>query len=432
MRNKFFNYCMLFSAISIGSYAKDMDTYVVKKNDTLGKIAKKLGVSVDKLMEENSIENPNLIYPNMKLKINKIMESKDIDIYIVKKNDTLSKIAKKFNVDIEDILNLNNIKNPNLIYPNMKLKIKGKDEGVERKYYTVEKNDTLYDIAQRYKVTINEIQEKNNLEDINHIYPGQVLEIPNTQRVLKVEVSPKSYLEIYYKGEIVGYKTSDEQSIIDVKGDTIQLGEKLDLKLYTDEGNIEEKTIEVSEEKITFVTFIDKNSNKELDIEDELITDGYFKVNNEEIKISSTGQTEIPNIELGKTYEILINSKEKNIVNKSFKMSIDKQEVFIPIEENLFSIKGKVIITEKALFRKDSDIYKNLLLRLKDTNGEEILLIPIDIEGNFLIDELPRGEYLYDMEEIGKNKIEKLVKNKKLIIDKNEVTINLRLKGGLF
>lgn len=432
MRNKFFNYCMLFSAISIGSYAKNMDTYVVKKNDTLGKIAKKLGVSVDKLMEENSIENPNLIYPNMKLKINKIVESKDIDIYIVKKNDTLSKISKKFNVDIEDILNLNNIKNPNLIYPNMKLKIKGKDEGVERKYYTVEKNDTLYDIAQRYKVTINEIQEKNNLEDINHIYPGQVLEIPKTQRVLKVEVSPKSYLEIYYKGEIVGYKTSDEQSIIDVKGDTIQLGEKLDLKLYTDEGNIEEKTIEVSEEKITFVTFIDKNSNKELDIEDELITDGYFKVNNEEIKISSTGQNEIPNIELGKTYEILINSKEKNIVNKSFKMSIDKQEVFIPIEENLFSIKGKVIITEKALFRKDSDIYKNLLLRLKDTNGEEILLIPIDIEGNFLIDELPRGEYLYDMEEIGKNKIEKLVKNKKLIIDKNEVTINLRLKGGLF
>lgn len=73
-----------------------------------------------------------------------------------------------------------------------------------------------------------------------------------------------------------------------------------------------------------------------------------------------------------------------------------------------------------------------MLLRLKDTNGEEILLIPIDIEGNFLIDELPRGEYLYDMEEIGKNKIEKLVKNKKLIIDKNEVTINLRLKGGLF
>lgn len=432
MRNKFFNYCMLFSAISIGSYAKDMDIYVVKKNDTLGKIAKKLGVSVDKLMEENSIENPNLIYPNMKLKINKIVESKDIDIYIVKKNDTLSKIAKKFNVDIEDILNLNNIKNPNLIYPNMKLKIKGKDEGVERKYYTVEKNDTLYDIAQRYKVTINEIQEKNNLEDINHIYPGQVLEIPNTQRVLKVEVSPKSYLEIYYKGEIVGYKTSDEQSIIDVKGDTIQLGEKLDLKLYTDEGNIEEKTIEVSEEKITFVTFIDKNSNKELDIEDELITDGYLKVDNKEIKISSTGQTEIPNIELGKTYEILINSKEKNIVNKSFKMSIDKQEVFIPIEENLFSIKGKVIITEKALFRKDSDIYKNLLLRLKDTNGEEILLIPIDIEGNFLIDELPRGEYLYDMEEIGKNKIEKLAKNKKLIIDKNEVTINLRLKGGLF
>lgn len=426
---------MLFSAISMGSYAKDIETYVVQKNDTLGKIAKRLGVSVESLMAENNIKNPNLIYPNMELKVTREeKETKEIDtdIYVVQKNDSISKIAKKFGVEIEDILTLNNIKNPNLIYPNMKLKIRGEKEQGEKSYYTVQKNDNLYEIAKKFKVTTDEIKEANNLEDVNLIYSGQVLEIPNTQRVLKVEVSPKSYLEIYYKGEIVGYKMADEQSIIDIKGDTIQLGEEIDLKLYNDEGEIEEKKVEVSEEKITFVTFIDKNSNTELDIEDELITDGYFTINNEEIKISSTGQTEIPNVELGKTYEITINSKEKNIVNKSFKMVVDESEMYIPIGENIFSIKGKVNITDKAFFRKSSDIYKSLLLRLKDEKGEEIMLVPIDSEGNFFIDELPRGKYLYDVEEIGKNRIESLEKNKEIVIDREEITITLKLKGGLF
>lgn len=437
MKNKIFNYCMLFSAISMGSYAKDIETYVVKKNDTLGKIAKRLGVSVDSLMKENNIENPNLIYPAMELKVpreEKIEESLDnlTEEYIVKKNDSLSKIAKKFNIEVEDILTLNNIKNPNLIYPNMRLKIRGEQEKVEKNYYTIKENDNLYEIAKKFNVTVNELKEINEIEDINLIYSGQVLEIPNTQRVLKVEVSPKSYLEIYYKGEIVGYKMSEEQSVIDIKGDTIKLGEKLDLKLYNDEGEIEEKRVEVTEEKITFVTFIDKNSNDELDIEDELITDGYFTINDEKIKISPTGQTEIPNVEVGKTYEIIINSKDKNIVNKSFKMVVDENEMYIPLDENLFSIKGKVVLSEKAIFRKSSDIYESLLLRLKNQSGEEVMLIPIDKEGKFYIDELPRGEYLYDVEEIGKNRIEQLIKNKKITLDRDEIIINLKLKGGLF
>lgn len=44
-------------------------------------------------------------------------------VYIVKSGDTLSAIAKRFNTTVQSLVNKNNIKNPNLIFPGQKLKI---------------------------------------------------------------------------------------------------------------------------------------------------------------------------------------------------------------------------------------------------------------------------------------------------------------------
>ena len=99
--------------------------YIVKKGDTLSGIAKKYNTTYQKLAKDNNIENPNLIYPNQKLKIftNVSQETNEI-IYIVKSGDTLSAIAQKYNTTYQKIAKDNNISNPNLIYPNQKLVIK--------------------------------------------------------------------------------------------------------------------------------------------------------------------------------------------------------------------------------------------------------------------------------------------------------------------
>lgn len=99
--------------------------YIVKSGDTLSAIAKKYNTTYQKIAQDNNIENPNLIYPNQKLKIytNVSQETKEI-IYIVKSGDTLSEIARKFNTTYQKIAKDNNISNPNLIYPNQKLVIK--------------------------------------------------------------------------------------------------------------------------------------------------------------------------------------------------------------------------------------------------------------------------------------------------------------------
>ena len=105
--------------------SKNYIEYIVKSGDTLSAIANKYNTTYQKIAEDNNIENPNLIYPNQKLKIytNDSQETNET-IYIVKSGDTLSAIAQKYNTTYQKIAEDNNIENPNLIYPNQKLVIK--------------------------------------------------------------------------------------------------------------------------------------------------------------------------------------------------------------------------------------------------------------------------------------------------------------------
>ena len=99
--------------------------YIVKSGDTLSSIAQKYNTTYQKIAKDNNISNPNLIYPNQKLKIyTNVSQKTNETIYIVKSGDTLSEIAQKFNTTYQKIAKDNNISNPNLIYPNQKLVIK--------------------------------------------------------------------------------------------------------------------------------------------------------------------------------------------------------------------------------------------------------------------------------------------------------------------
>lgn len=95
--------------------------------------------------------------------------------YIVIKGDTLSKIASKYNTTISELIRINNINNPNIIYENQLIKVPVKSS--DNITYTVQKGDTLSNIAIKYNTSVDSIVKLNSIADKNKIYVGQVLKI---------------------------------------------------------------------------------------------------------------------------------------------------------------------------------------------------------------------------------------------------------------
>ena len=74
------------------------------------------------------LTNAGYDYKTVQTRVNQLYYAMNCTFitYIVKKGDTLSKIAHKYGVTVDSIVQLNNIKNPNVIYPGDKLYIKTK------------------------------------------------------------------------------------------------------------------------------------------------------------------------------------------------------------------------------------------------------------------------------------------------------------------
>lgn len=102
--------------------------------------------------------------------------------YVVQSGNTLSGIAIKFGTSVSSLVKLNNIKNPNLIYIGQVLIIPtntGEINDLNHVLYTVKPGDTLSGIAERYGESISELVELNEIKNPNLIYVGEILRISN-------------------------------------------------------------------------------------------------------------------------------------------------------------------------------------------------------------------------------------------------------------
>ncbi|MDG3075997.1 glycoside hydrolase family 25 protein [Bacillus halotolerans] len=99
--------------------------------------------------------------------------------YTVKKGDTLSGIACKYNTTVKDIQSLNNIKDANKIYVGQKLKVSGNASRPSDKnqYYTIKSGDTLSEISKRFNISIKSLLSWNHLKNANKIYAGQKIRV---------------------------------------------------------------------------------------------------------------------------------------------------------------------------------------------------------------------------------------------------------------
>lgn len=93
--------------------------------------------------------------------------------YVVKKGDTLEKIADKLDTSVAALKKGNRLKG-NAIQPGDVLK----GPPVTKKAYVVSRGDTVYSIAQRFHVSVEELRDENDLSAKVHIRPGQKIRLP--------------------------------------------------------------------------------------------------------------------------------------------------------------------------------------------------------------------------------------------------------------
>lgn len=151
------------------------NTYTVQSGDTLWSIANRYNVSVDDIMNANNLGTTFLQVGQVLTIPNSTIDdpqSDDDQTYTVKAGDTLWSIAKKYNISVEELKRINNLTS-NMLSIGQKLLLP--DSGY--KVYTVKKGDSLWKISRDYNVNLDDLINLNNLES-DTLQIGQKLLIP--------------------------------------------------------------------------------------------------------------------------------------------------------------------------------------------------------------------------------------------------------------
>ena len=165
--NKLVAATAIVSTVGVGlAQIADADTYTVKKGDTLWNIAINNGTTVDQLMQDNNLTS-SLIFPGDKLTYNttvaQVAQAKKEGYYTVVLGDTLGKISNRFGVTVDQLVKLNNIDNPNLIYVGTVLKVSETaapkaEVTVAKVEETVAKAAVVENTAEKTVVKVNPVQ----------------------------------------------------------------------------------------------------------------------------------------------------------------------------------------------------------------------------------------------------------------------------------
>ena len=216
--------------ISNGKY------YVVKKGDTLWTIAKNNNLTVQKLKDLNNLTTNNLnIGDTLIIKEPNTSETTEANnIYTVVKGDTLYSIAQKNNTTVNEIKRLNNL-NSNTLSIGQKLIIKESPDNIvdNNNYYTVKKGDTLYSIANNYKVKVDDIKKINNKLN-NNLNIGEILVIPSnttSENINTTTYTVKYGDTLYSIAKKYNTSVSDIKNLNNLSTNILSIGQRLILPI---------------------------------------------------------------------------------------------------------------------------------------------------------------------------------------------------------
>ncbi len=126
-------------------------------------------------------------------------------VHVVKRGDTLSGIAAMYRVALAELRSVNNNISPRRLIVGSRLRIPGKGEPFagEEKQYRVRRGDTLYEIAKRENVSLNDLREWNDLDRNGNLRIGQELIVGKDESKSAAPAGTKSTHKVA-RGESAG------------------------------------------------------------------------------------------------------------------------------------------------------------------------------------------------------------------------------------
>ncbi len=155
--------------------------YTVKKGDTLSSIARKFDTEASVIAGFNGITDPDRIQEGQILRIPLAdAENEEYMSYTIQKGDTLFSLSRMFNTDVNVLSRLNGIPDPDQIEAGRTIRIPMTSAPESIRIYIVSDGDTLYDIGKRYGYGIDELAAYNDITDPDKIFIGQVIRFPSS------------------------------------------------------------------------------------------------------------------------------------------------------------------------------------------------------------------------------------------------------------
>jgi membrane-bound lytic murein transglycosylase D len=183
----------------------------IRNGDTLGSIANRYRTDVNTIKEINKLKSSNiragrtLIIPVSQQSLDKYTLSQDARAfsnltrsgdgqsftYTIKRGDTLWDISQSYRVTVEQLYAWNGLNKNSILTPGKKLTLWSNKEAevipvvantaTQEKQqhitYTVKEGDSLWQIARRYGVSVDELQKWNGLNKRSTLRPGQSIDI---------------------------------------------------------------------------------------------------------------------------------------------------------------------------------------------------------------------------------------------------------------
>lgn len=153
--------------------------------------------------------------------------------YTVQRGDSLWSIAKKFGVTVNELKDANNLSSNTLSIGQL-LKIPTQEQEITTSdTYIVKSGDSLYSIAQKYNTTVDELKKLNNLTS-NLLSIGQSLKIPTKSENNYIEYTVKKGDNLYSISRNYGLTQSELMDYNNLTSNLLSIGQILKIPVSKD------------------------------------------------------------------------------------------------------------------------------------------------------------------------------------------------------